>query len=162
MRVLWANATALRWLEAEDCMTLVSGRLVVGQSQFAVRRLLAGASHSAGGICIPIERSSNHLILCAKRVSRGGQDETFGITAHRTDEASQSDLFGVQEVFHLTCGEFSVLQLLAQGMTAQEAARKQGTSVETVRTHIRRLYAKLEVNSREGLFTRLRPFLIRV
>jgi DNA-directed RNA polymerase specialized sigma24 family protein len=47
------------------------------------------------------------------------------------------------------------------GKTAQDAAREQGTSVDTVRTHIRRLYAKLDVNSREGLFTRLRPFLIQ-
>jgi DNA-binding CsgD family transcriptional regulator len=46
------------------------------------------------------------------------------------------------------------------GRTAEEASHELGVSLETVRTHIKRAYAKLGVCSREGFFHRLTPFVI--
>jgi DNA-binding NarL/FixJ family response regulator len=44
--------------------------------------------------------------------------------------------------------ERSVLDCLSRGMTYQEAGGALGISVNTVRTHVRRIYSKLEVNSK--------------
>jgi DNA-binding CsgD family transcriptional regulator len=162
LRLLWANSTPLKWLEIRDCISLVGEQLIVGRSQFAIRRLVNCASQPQGGICIPVQGSAAHLIVCAKRVSSMCEEPVYGITAHRTDHISHSELFGVREIFRLTACEFAVLKLMVAGLTAQDVAREQGTSIETIRTHIRRLYVKLDVNSREGLFTRLRPFLLDV
>jgi DNA-binding CsgD family transcriptional regulator len=45
--------------------------------------------------------------------------------------------------------------MLAGGATAGEIARINGSSLLTVRTHIKRAYEKMEVNSREKMFARL-------
>jgi len=44
--------------------------------------------------------------------------------------------------------ERSVLDCLSRGLTYEEAGRALGISVNTVRTHVRRLYSKLDVNTK--------------
>lgn len=48
----------------------------------------------------------------------------------------------------LTTREQELLQLLAQGLRYKEIADKLFLSTDTVRTHIRNIYRKLEVQSR--------------
>jgi LuxR family maltose regulon positive regulatory protein len=67
---------------------------------------------------------------------------------------------GIAEAFGLTSAELRVLKSLSAGETAQETAGDLKVSVDTVRTHIRRVYQKVGVNSREALFTRVRPFMV--
>jgi ATP/maltotriose-dependent transcriptional regulator MalT len=47
----------------------------------------------------------------------------------------------------LTARELDVLQLLAQGYTYRQAASHLHVSAHTVQTHIKNIYAKLEVHS---------------
>ncbi len=57
---------------------------------------------------------------------------------------------------HLTARETEVLQLIARGFSYDEIARLLEMSVNTVRSHIRSLYRKLEVSSRgEAVFEAL-------
>ena len=160
LHILWANPTALAWLEAGDCISMFSRRLSVGQSQIQLQEVIARAEERTERFCVQIDGAGAHVIICAKRVGHDGNSPTFGITARRTDRNAQSELFGVVEIFQLTQGELAVLKLLAAGRTAAGIAEVQRISVETVRTHIRRLYVKLDVSSREELFVRLQPFLI--
>ena len=44
--------------------------------------------------------------------------------------------------------EVEVLQLLSQGLLYKEAASKLGLSVETIRSHCRKIYEKLQVNTK--------------
>ena len=48
----------------------------------------------------------------------------------------------------LTAREFEVLQLLADGLANHEIAKQFFLSVETVKTHVRSLLAKLQARSR--------------
>jgi DNA-binding NarL/FixJ family response regulator len=48
----------------------------------------------------------------------------------------------------LTKREAELLAMLGEGMTLREAARQLGLSVETVRTHTRNIYRKLDVSDR--------------
>lgn len=48
----------------------------------------------------------------------------------------------------LTCREAELLALLGDGMTLRQAALEMGLSVETVRTHTRNIYRKLDVSDR--------------
>lgn len=57
--------------------------------------------------------------------------------------------------YGLTKTEGKVISMLAGGATAGEIARINGSSLLTVRTHIKRAYEKMEVNSREKMFARL-------
>ena len=160
LRILWANPVALDWLRIGDCFKLMSGQLWMSHSQPQMQELIRRAEEADQGFCAPVEGAEAHVIICAKRLANAKGERCFGVTARRTDRPSDSPLFGVSEIFRVTPREMAVLRLLLAGRTAQEIANGQRISIETVRTHIRRIYTKLEVNSREGLFTRLRPFLI--
>ncbi len=48
----------------------------------------------------------------------------------------------------LTRREEEILERLSQGFCNKEIAARLGTSVETIRTHVRHIYEKLHVHSR--------------
>lgn len=50
----------------------------------------------------------------------------------------------------LTQRETAVLRLIAEGLTAAEAANALGVSTSTVRTHIRRIYGKTGLRTLAG------------
>ena len=56
------------------------------------------------------------------------------------------------ERFGITEREQEILRLLADGLSNQEIAKQLFISVNTVKTHIKNIYAKLEVNNRLQLF----------
>lgn len=58
----------------------------------------------------------------------------------------------------LTRAETRMLMLLLDGLSVEDAARRQSVSVETARTHVRRIYAKLGVSNRGQLFTAVLPY----
>lgn len=66
----------------------------------------------------------------------------------------------VADVLGLTRAEGGIVQHLVSGKTAEQIAVELDISVETVRTHIRRVYAKLNVRSREQFFSLVSPFRI--
>ncbi|HWY36935.1 MAG TPA: helix-turn-helix transcriptional regulator [Bacteroidia bacterium] len=49
---------------------------------------------------------------------------------------------------NLSVREREILPLLAEGMRYQDIAGKLHVSIETIRTHVRNIYLKLEVKSR--------------
>ncbi|HLL58488.1 MAG TPA: helix-turn-helix transcriptional regulator [Allosphingosinicella sp.] len=66
----------------------------------------------------------------------------------------------MDKVFRLTASEHRILMLMLDGLTADELSQRLGSSLDTVRTHIRNIYGKLKVTSREGMFSRLRPYRV--
>lgn len=67
--------------------------------------------------------------------------------------AHSSKAFGVGAFAEPRC------RLLLQGHTVQEIVEAGSKSPDTIRFHIRNIYQKIGVSSREALFARLRPFL---
>jgi DNA-binding CsgD family transcriptional regulator len=78
----------------------------------------------------------------------------IGCTIMRSSQVVQ-DLTANLAQYGLTKTERKVVAMLAQGSTASEISRLNGGSLLTVRTHIKRIYAKMNVNSREKMFARL-------
>lgn len=58
----------------------------------------------------------------------------------------------------LTAAETRVLTLLLDGVSIADVARRQGVTVETARTHVRRIYAKTGVTNRGELFAAALPY----
>lgn len=58
---------------------------------------------------------------------------------------------------HLTARESQVLHYLAQGMSYKLVAAELGVGIETVRTHIKRIYEKLHVHSIIEAVAKYRP-----
>ena len=160
--IRWSNAVAQGWLDSRTIVSSIEGRLSVGRSDEDVRDLLDRARHRPEGTCIPIDEGGSHLIVCARLVLAGTHASIFGLSLRRTDEHRPGSAVGLAKAFGLTASEEGVLRLLFQGATAQEAADRLKVSVETVRTHVRHLYQKVGVNSREALLTQVRPFMMMI
>lgn len=162
LTIRWANDVGRRWLAARGAIRDVDGYLCAGRFTPELRALLERAKLKPDGTCIPVPDGDSHLILCARLVGPDADRTIFGLVLRRTDEDPQEMPMGVKQAFGLTDSELKVLQRLFRGITAQQSARDLGVSVETVRTHIRRLYQKVGVNSREALLTQVRPFMMVV
>lgn len=160
LKVRWANAAAKTWLSASSSISLVEGRLCAGRASPHLRTLVDRVSKEPETICIPTGDAEEQTILCARLVGADDGAPIFGLTMRRSDDVEGGPPKGALEAFGLTATEGKVLRLLLSGATAHEAAAQMHVSIETVRTHIRHLYAKTGVNSREGLFTRFRPFMV--
>ena len=92
------------------------------------------------------------------------QEETgnvyFGLQILRHAPLSGAWMAALARQFRLTPKQSQILMQMIAGRSAEEAANVMAISVETVRTHVRDVYAKLNVGSREELFARVRPFYL--
>lgn len=77
-------------------------------------------------------------------------------TTKQTGEKQQETLENIREQFDLTARELEVLEKIMQGFSNSEIGEELFLSVNTVKYHIRNIYNKLEINSREEVINLLR------
>jgi len=101
----------------------------------------------AGATGYLLKRTTREELLEAIRdVYRGGSPMTTHIARKVVQSFQKMESSSPTEA--LTAREQEVLECLAKGFLYKEIADKLGISYETVRTHIRRIYEKLQVRSR--------------
>ena len=108
-------------------------------------------------LCLLDEEGDNHLVTTAIRLP---QTTMVGLTAFRVWQDFETLWADLNQAFGLTRSEQEICRSLGSGLTADAVAEKLQTSVKTVRTHIRHVYSKLGVCSREELFHKLMPYMI--
>jgi len=87
---------------------------------------------------------SNHVHLVLNKFPTHEQQPT-GTTADASRITTGSGARGVEP---LTCREFDVLELLAQRLQTKEIAARLFVSPETVKSHLKNLYQKIDVKNR--------------
>jgi len=103
----------------------------------------------AGATGYLLKRTSREELLEAIRdVYKGGSPMTTHIARKVVQSFQRLESFVSTPSETLSPREQEVLELLAKGFIYKEIADKLGISFETVRTHIRRIYEKLQVKSR--------------
>jgi RNA polymerase sigma factor (sigma-70 family) len=101
----------------------------------------------AGATGYLLKRTTREELLEAIRdVYKGGSPMTTHIARKVVQSFQKMESSSPTEA--LTAREQEVLECLAKGFLYKEIADKLGISYETVRTHIRRIYEKLQVRSR--------------
>lgn len=159
-RVMWRNSAAERLLL--DCPDLDArdGQLTAEDraSNAQLAAMLANAGDQVKTFSLPCEDGDGHLLFAVRRLSGHEADPVVAITVYRTGSKSAVRYASFRAAFGLTESEHHVALLLVEGRKAEEIAGVTGTSIGTVRSHIRSIYAKTDVSSREGLFRRLSPF----
>ncbi len=100
--------------------------------------------------------SPDELIAAVKDLHLGGSPMSAGI-ARRVIRGLQMPRGPAPEIAQLTERERQVLEELAQGYRYKEIADRLQVSMDTVRTHIRNLYHKLQVSSRTDALNKLYP-----
>lgn len=96
------------------------------------------------------------FLIIGKRLTEGGP---VALQFRDLRHAFKIDCADLEPIFSVTRAEQKTLVLILHGRSVTEIAAELEKSVLTVRTHVKRLYAKLGVQSREQLFARVGPFL---
>lgn len=86
------------------------------------------------------------LLEAIKEVNEGGSPMSSSIARKVVASFRKVEQIG-EEKGHLSPRERTVLESMAKGLTYKQAADQLGISIDTIRTHVRRIYDKLHVQS---------------
>lgn len=105
------------------------------------------------------QEESGNLVVVMEVIP--GENGVRGLSFHRGGADATYFWANFGPVLGLTGSEARIAQKLVDGNRAGRIADDIGIGLETVRTHVRRIYNKLGINSREELFSRLSEFRLR-
>ncbi|MBI3395122.1 MAG: response regulator transcription factor [Spirochaetia bacterium] len=115
--------------------------------------LIAQAIRSGGSGCLP--KKGPELIRSAiQLVLHGGTVVAPSVAVKVAQDFKGNSEEAAKD--RLTPREKELLALMVQGMTMQKAGNSMGISINTVRSHIKSVYRKLEVHDKSALFRRAR------
>ncbi|HEY3811700.1 MAG TPA: helix-turn-helix transcriptional regulator [Caulobacteraceae bacterium] len=158
LAMLWSSRAVQETLSADGPVLVRDGYLTgstrVHQTQLSALLDRAAAGAAAADLFDHVE-PERRLILSARALD--GAMMRFGLSVRRERrEIILPDLTGA---FGLTNAEQLIVRRLMQGWSATDVADDLGAALLTVRTHIKRAYAKLGVHSKEQLFAKLLAFV---
>ena len=96
------------------------------------------------------------LLDAIRQISEGGSPMSMQI-ARMVVSSFRQDKQASKAINNLTTREKEIIHLLAQGLVYKEIADKLFLSTQTVRTHIRNIYEKLQVDSRTEAINKVFP-----
>jgi len=73
---------------------------------------------------------------------------------------TESKMESVARAFSLTCSEAKIAKMMVAGLKPKEIAYEVGISLNTVRSHLRTLYAKMQVRSYNDALTQVIRLLV--
>lgn len=158
LSILWANSAANAQLLKRQDIENRTGVLTFTHAPIGI----AFASALRGQIsrsAIWSHRQWNGNGQLLVRIDKiNGENALFGLSFLGNSTEYRPQYQGLDSVFLLTEAEHRVLLALPAGLDADGVAQLHEISLETVRTHIRKLYKKMQVGSREALLYKAQPF----
>lgn len=123
------------------------------KTQFVMLTVYEDSTHifdalSAGATGYLVKTTSRDALIAALREVHAGGSPMSGNIARKVVQSLQRPKAADAITDELTKRENEVLALLVQGYLYKEIADTLGISVETVNSHIRKVYEKLHVHSR--------------
>lgn len=160
LTVMWTNSAGAAALLRGAHLTTLDGRLATSdaaqQPEFAQFVEAACCEPSCWALRKPDD--DGYVVFNAQRLGDDG-GRLIGLTFRMDVPESDATRYrGLGEAFGLTNAESKVLARLLDGRMAEEAAIDLGVGIETIRSHIRQIYGKLAVRSREAMFRQVLPF----
>ncbi|MDO1559674.1 helix-turn-helix transcriptional regulator [Brevundimonas sp. 2R-24] len=151
LRLHWANSAARDLLDQGRQLALSGGRLACADRRWQRSLDELGAAASGTAIVLPPVGDCEALVLRGRTMRAPGEPVLLGVTAYSLSDTGRFLLPDLRNVYELTPAEMRVLRCLMDGLTADGLAQALSITIETARTHIRRIYAKMGVSSREQL-----------
>lgn len=165
-RLVHGNTAGMDVANQNDGMTLDAGqvRLSKPMDNEAFRRHLNNCfdNGDAGSIAMPVARPSGkkpiHMTIHRLNdlASPSAETESTAVLLFSLPETpleSRAEL--LRRLFGLTAAEAKLCELLAQGQNTHEAAASAGITVDTARTHLKKIFAKLDVSRQSQLIARI-------
>lgn len=172
--VSFANRAALRILEEEDGLQLrhLTGSSTLGEVVAEDTRTHAALAKAISGAVSPDIMCTEHFsraVLVRRPSGREDYTVNFSSLAAQNEFGTGSDAPRaiafisdnaepirldaelLRRTYGLTPAEIRLTELMAECLTANEAADRLGVSSETIRTHLKNIYGKTNTNSRAKL-----------
>lgn len=159
LRLVWANPAADAVLANRQGLTLRQGMVATTDSarQDALRASVLGAIGKPASLCLTRPDGEGWLLVDAVRAAQPPA-EVFALALVIVHERERAHYRHLDVAFGLTTAEHRVLLGLLDGNEAEALAVQQGVTIDTTRSQIRGIYAKLAVKSREQLFAKVQGF----
>lgn len=160
-RVLWHSASLPTYVEGLTCIRMEWDHLGLSdkRAQAALSQFFQSADAPTAVIALEAEHHGKSHVLQCRRL-RGATDVTaFGLRIICDDGYRESAVLHFDEYYGLTRQETLICRALLRGKTVQEIVEAVNKSSDTIRFHIRNIYQKVDVCSREALLAKLRLFL---
>jgi len=155
------NPAAEALLEPGGDLQVVGGQLAfVDKPRTSALQLFVG-SLDGGPAGWAFRRSCGSLVMVRADPVRGSpvgkgpadmESDLIVLTAYPSDPEDRYVWADFAPHFDLTRSESAVVKRLVVGKPASVVAEELELSIETIRTHVRRVYNKLGISSREQLF----------
>lgn len=159
MALLWSNAAADEILAAAKDFQLVNGVVACvdkGQSQeFRVFLTTVGSEPRVWVYC---QNETACQMVRAESLSPAGMPPAVALMIYPVDGVERYVWSDFHKVFGLTRAETIIVKRIVGGEPVDTIADELAITLETVRTHVRRVYAKLGVSNREQLFSKVSAF----
>lgn len=157
-RIHWANDAAYRMLKDGGGGFRVINDVLVAENDKTsgiLGRLLTNAPMDAALFAITPPESGRQWLLWAQQLIPD-DEASIGFAAHRmADPVSYEAML---QLHHLTPCETQIVTMMLAGVETGRIAQRQDISIETLRTHIKHAYRKLDVKSRGELFAKAVDF----
>lgn len=157
LEVFWSNAAALALMCRGGPVRLSENRLVLPQrrQEESLRAFLTGLDKGAG---IWALKAEDCWLVRAEPIAPPDAHTAWLLTWQSMGDPDRYLWADIGLHLRLTPSETRVLRSLLDGMSVDQTADQLAVSVQTARTHVRRIYAKLGVGNREQLFATVLPY----
>lgn len=160
-RVLWHNPNFSDFLSRSRALKMDRDVIVLSnkREQTALADFMRSESEQQMVIWLSDGSGQPQAVLQGQRLQTPMVSMAFGLRIADGDDYLAADYHDFDKFFGLTRQEAAICRLKLQGKTVQDIVESEGKSNDTVRFHIRNIYRKVGVSSREELFANLRHFL---
>lgn len=162
LTLMWTNGAAVTMLRSGEPFTLAGGRInCADKTQTPDFRAFVAGLGPEPRVWIYQTAGGQSLLVRGEAVQPQGEAPGAALMIYPADASARYIWADFGRVFGLTRAEVCIVKRVIEGERADVMAGDLGVTVETVRTHIRRTYNKLVINSREQLFSLISPFRVR-
>lgn len=158
----WANLAAQKILDDGKVIALRNGKLTSPLTDLRgdIQSALCRDESTIIAVGPPDDALAIHCVLRVRTLADPDGTIFYGIQIGDPQSMTNDWLNALERMFRLTGRQRDVLALLVSGVAAEKLADELDITVDTARTHIRTIYQKLGVKSREELFAKVRPFYL--
>lgn len=155
--VLWINAAALALMARRGHVSLGENRLILSPRHHEedLRTFLADLGDAPGAWALQADEA---WLVRAEPITPVDAPPAWLLTWQAMKQADRYLWADIGLHLRLTPSETRILRGLLDGSAVEETAAQLSVTVQTARTHVRRIYAKLGVSNREQLFTVVLPY----
>lgn len=160
-QVIWANTQFLRSADEYGFLSVDRGafRFLRKKDQARLEEMIADRSVMDGFFLATELENTARFAIQMQRIICDPTMDYFGLRIAIYDDYLSSNFRNFHEIYHFTNTEIEICHLLLSGKNVHEIAEEKNKSQDTIRFHIRNIYTKMNISSREEFFANLRHFL---